>query len=394
MDTEENDQSADFNQSHGTDDDLKNDHDDDEQGSSLSPSGQLSGARRSRFFRSRRKQRLPQETVQALNSNSDGSSESSIYSSESPEQSGEEKSDESIINEESTNSEDKTPKEGKPHWRVTSPPPQPSNDDDTDTSSTSEESKLSTSMENPDNTTKAAATKSTISESSSLALPRPTIYAGYQRKKSQSVKLTRIDPIDSCPKKAVRFADDFGLDLSQVKMIKSDELPHVPSAAFKDLCISRDDGSSNSNGDERTKSITYLEQLFENPIHSNGFDDRVQRHKIVLEQANAIDNRIYGTIKLLSLGMNKHVRIRLTTDNWFTHDDYDAAYIPNSFDGTFDRFSFTMEIDRDRICVGNNIQFCICYETFIGQDFWDSNYQQNYRFDCISRIIPDYSSFN
>lgn len=120
-----------------------------------------------------------------------------------------------------------------------------------------------------------------------LVLPRPTIYAGYQRKKSQSVKLTRIDPLDSCPKKNVRFADDFGLDLSQIKVIKSDELPHVPSAAFKDLCITNDDGSSNLNFEERTKSITYLEQMFENPIHIHGFDDRVQRHKVVLEQASS-----------------------------------------------------------------------------------------------------------
>ena len=53
----------------------------------------------------------------------------------------------------------------------------------------------------------------------------PTTNLGYKRKKSHSVKLTRIDAIDSCPKKAVRFADDFGLELSQIKLIKTDELP-------------------------------------------------------------------------------------------------------------------------------------------------------------------------
>ena len=90
--------------------------------------------------------------------------------------------------------------------------------------------------------------------------------------------------------------------------------------------------------------------------------------------------------------MNKRVKIRLTTDNWNTCTDYVATYISNSYDGTFDRFSFVLDIDRDRIFLGNNIQFCICYETFAGQDHWDSNYQQNYRFDCVSRTIPDYSS--
>ena len=89
--------------------------------------------------------------------------------------------------------------------------------------------------------------------------------------------------------------------------------------------------------------------------------------------------------------MNKRVKIRLTADNWITSNDYEATYVINSFDGTFDRFSFTLDIDRDRICLGNHIQFCLCYESYGGQEYWDSNYQQNYRFDCVSRTIPDYS---
>jgi hypothetical protein len=86
------------------------------------------------------------------------------------------------------------------------------------------------------------------------------------------------------------------------------------------------------------------------------------------------------------------VKIRLTTDSWLTYNDYDAIYITNSFDGTHDRFTFTLDIDRDKICVGNSIQFCLNYESFLGSEYWDSNYQQNYRFDCVSRTIPDYSS--
>jgi len=68
-------------------------------------------------------------------------------------------------------------------------------------------------------------------------------------------------------------------------MIKSDELPHVPSAAFKDLHISNDDNST-SIYQERMKTINYLQQQFENPLHAHGFEDRVSRHKVVLEQAS------------------------------------------------------------------------------------------------------------
>ncbi len=174
--------------------------------------------------------------------------------------------------------------------RPLSPPPPPPSSDDTDEldgSSSSERPEFMLATADPDTELQNYLTKRDIPDKISFAQPRqslPTIYPGYTRKKSQSVKLTRIDPLDSCPKKNVRFADDFGLDLSQIKMIKSDELPHVPSAAFKDLHIS-DDNSTNVY-QERMKTITYLEQRFENPIHSHGFEDRVSRHKVVLEQAS------------------------------------------------------------------------------------------------------------
>lgn len=89
--------------------------------------------------------------------------------------------------------------------------------------------------------------------------------------------------------------------------------------------------------------------------------------------------------------MNKRVRVRLTTDNWISFKDYDAVYVANTFNGIHDRFSFMIDIDRYRICAGNNIQFCLWYEPYVTHDFWDNNYGQNYRFDCFSRIIPDYT---
>lgn len=214
----------------------------------------------------------------------------------------------------------------------------------------------------------------------------------YQRAKSHSVKLTRHhEDVFSSPKKAVRFADDFGLNLSQMKVINTDELPFVPTEAFKHLQINASNHTNSLASQERFKLVTYMEPLFENPLYTPGFMERVFQEKIVLEQANAIDNRIYGTIRLVSLGLHKQVQIRLTTDNWITYRDYPATYISNSYDGTCDRFTFTIDIDRDRLCTGNNIQFSICYESFVGSTFWDNNYDRNYRFNCHSRTIPDYS---
>ncbi|CAF1177005.1 unnamed protein product [Rotaria sp. Silwood1] len=347
--------------------------------------------RRSRFFRSKRRQRLHEEQTNSDDGINVGSNES-VNSLESSEQSSEETPVQQILI-----ADINTPIELSERRRpFVSPPPSPPSTDDndeTDTSTASEEVRFTAKVEDLDAERHAYLTKKKAIDQSSSTQSRSSIsktFSGYERKKSHSVKLTNSDRVDAYQKKNVRFADDFGLDLSQVKVIKSDELPHVPSAAFKDLHVNNDENSL-SFYEERMKLITYLEQQFENPIHAQGFDDRVTRHKVALEQANAIDNRIYGTIKIVSLGYNKRVKIRVTTDNWITFQDHDATYITDSYDGTYDRFSFTLDVDRDRICVGNNIQFCIGYESYVGPDYWDSNYQQNYRFDCVSRNVPDYS---
>lgn len=378
MTSEEQFQSPEIQPVNGTEDD----HDDEK---STSTSSSTAPVRRSRFFRSKRKQRHGQ---------TDGDDEAShtsdepTTSSQSPDQ--EQKTEDQTTISESSPEETNIPVEPTVPKRSLSPPPPPPSSDDTDEPDTG---LVKESTEDMDAERQSYLAKKSTQEKLLLAQARPSlpvIYSGYTRKKSQSVKLTRFGPIDeNCPKKNVRFADDFGLDLSQIKMIKSDELPTVPSAAFKDLHI--EDNDKTNMFEEKMKTITYLEQKFENPIHSHGFEDRVTRHKVVLEQANAIDNRIYGTVKVVSFGINKRVKIRLTTNNWVTHDDHETVYITDSFDGVNDRFTFTVEIPRDRICMGNNIQFCVGYESFVGPEYWDNNYQENYRFECTSRNIPDYS---
>ncbi|UJR10179.1 hypothetical protein I4U23_014394 [Adineta vaga] len=225
----------------------------------------------------------------------------------------------------------------------------------------------------------------------SLTSMKSIIVPSYQRNKSQSVKLTHIDLVDLCPKKGVRFADDYGSALNQIKLITTDEIPPIRNEAFTHLQIDNHENPSTTSLSERTRVINYMQPQFKNPVHTSGFNDRLSQQKIVLEQADAIDNRIYGTVKLFSCSLHKQVRIHLTTDNWLSSRDYNATYIPNSYDGTYDRFTFTIDIERDRICTGNNIQFCLCYDSLGGPEYWDNNHQQNYRFDCLSRTIPDFS---
>jgi hypothetical protein len=66
-------------------------------------------------------------------------------------------------------------------------------------------------------------------------------------------------------------------------MINTDEFPYVPSEVFKDLQITND---QNLSTHEHVRVIPYTEPQFENPIHTQGFNDRVSRYKIVLEEAS------------------------------------------------------------------------------------------------------------
>lgn len=295
MTTEEQLESTDIQEINGTEDGDTQEHEEQPiTGATSEPP-----ARRSRFFRSKRKQRLNDDQSNQPENHTHETNESS-ESPESPRKMIktrvsidmifaiflEQQTEETPIEE---HSQTDLPIEPTVKKRSTSPPPPPSSDgdDEPDGSPTSESVQFALSTENPDVEQQTHSVRKEAAEKTNATQPRssvPTIYAGYQRKKSQSVKLTRLEPIDAYPKKNVRFADDFGLDLSQIKMIKSDELPHVPSAAFKDLNIN--DEQSGNNQQERMKTITYLEQRFENPIHAHGFDDRVSRHKVVLEQAS------------------------------------------------------------------------------------------------------------
>ncbi len=297
MTTEEQSQSSDIQQSNGTEDDDTQEH----ENQSTSNTSSVPVGRRTRFFRTKRKQRRNEEYANQVDDHTDEPSEP-VTPSENLGKTIkwnilnksvfiflEQPAEETSVEEISTINADTKIEPTLTRRPLSPPPPPPSSDDidELDGSSTSEPTEFSLSTVDPDTESQAYLTHRDTLDNTSFAQSKsslPTIYAGYKRKKSQSVKLTRINPLDAYPKKNVRFADDFGLDLSQIKVIKSDELPHVPSAAFKDLHIS-DDNPANIY-QERMKTITYLEQKFENPIHSHGFEDRVSRHKVVLEQAS------------------------------------------------------------------------------------------------------------
>uniref|UniRef100_A0A1I8ILF3 CBM21 domain-containing protein n=1 Tax=Macrostomum lignano TaxID=282301 RepID=A0A1I8ILF3_9PLAT len=148
------------------------------------------------------------------------------------------------------------------------------------------------------------------------------------------------DPTDNSTlmmRKAVRFIDSFGLDLTYTKLLVDvDKPPAVPPEA-----------------------LLYLDL-------SGGQDD----------ETGATGCRTNGIVRVANLGYEKCVIVRVSFNNWRTFADIYAAYVIDSSDGLTDRFSFSFVLPRN-FSVGDRVEFCFRYDCY-GSVYWDSNAGRNY----------------
>ncbi|VEL07446.1 unnamed protein product [Protopolystoma xenopodis] len=204
-------------------------------------------------------------------------------------------------------------------------------------------------------------------------------YQYYKPKRSSSLKSARTPP-DTPARKAVRFADVFGLDLTTVKTVfDHDAPPKIPASAMQDLRLDSDLSLSSIGA-------KHYRLCFAQPGASPSFMTRVLAQTVSLESAD-IDqtrNMLTGTVRVKSFGFEKHIFIRITFNNWQTHSETSAAYVQGSHDGMTDRFSFSIVFP---VCMvaGEQAQFAIRYETHTGLLFWDNNYGQNYVVTCYAK---------
>jgi hypothetical protein len=84
---------------------------------------------------------------------------------------------------------------------------------------------------------------------------------------------------------------------------------------------------------------------------------------------------VFLTIRVLNLAFEKSVFVRVTSDNWATHHDVKADFLPSSVDPRADRFYASISVPSYDKC--SQLQFAICY-TCGGQTYWDSNGDKNY----------------
>uniref|UniRef100_A0A4X2KK11 Protein phosphatase 1 regulatory subunit 3A n=1 Tax=Vombatus ursinus TaxID=29139 RepID=A0A4X2KK11_VOMUR len=168
----------------------------------------------------------------------------------------------------------------------------------------------------------------------------------------------------------VSFADTFGFNLVSVKEFDSWELPGASS--HFDL---RDDVFHTEE--------YILSPLFDLPSSKEVLMQELQVQKAILESMEFLTGAttMKGIIRVLNVSFEKLVYVRMSLDNWQSHYDILAKYVPNSCDGETDQFSFKISLVPPYQKDGTRIEFCIRYETSIGT-FWSNNNGENYTLVC------------
>ncbi|XP_061053937.1 protein phosphatase 1 regulatory subunit 3A [Eubalaena glacialis] len=168
----------------------------------------------------------------------------------------------------------------------------------------------------------------------------------------------------------VSFADNFGFNLVSVKEFDSWEFP------------------SGSTDFDLMKDIFHTEEyvlspLFDLPSSKEDLMQQLQVQKAILESTEYLpgSTSMKGIIRVLNISFEKLVYVRMSLDDWQTYYDILAEYVPNSYDGETDQFSFKISLVPPYQKDGSKVEFCIRYETSVGT-FWSNNNGTNYILVC------------
>ncbi|KAK7891614.1 hypothetical protein WMY93_023577 [Mugilogobius chulae] len=172
----------------------------------------------------------------------------------------------------------------------------------------------------------------------------------------------------------VSFADAVGLNLVQVKEFDKWDIPLLPN--FLDV--------ANKDDDDYFISPFNFSLPFEESL------PKVLEQKVDLESVELLPGTtiLKGVIRVLNISFTKAVYVRTSLDNWVSHFDLLAEFVPGSSDGHSDSFAFKLTLVPPFAEQGARVDFCVRYETPNGT-FWDNNNNKNYVVFCHKRRKED-----
>ncbi|KAE9554308.1 hypothetical protein FO519_002479 [Halicephalobus sp. NKZ332] len=207
-------------------------------------------------------------------------------------------------------------------------------------------------------------------------------------------------PLMAAKKKKVRFADDCGCALENVRvMTEPSEIPPKISPSvirrYKkgSKAFLRALHAKNNNGvlsTDEDSSEDEVDDMYHNRKHASWkigftqpaseyikFRETLEKNKVALENVMLRNDhcKMLGTIKVGNISFEKSVFIRYTSDGWESYLDRPAVYQASS-SKAYDTFGFEIEIPMNEGEI-NKIDFCVCFVAD-GVEYWDSNDGENY----------------
>ncbi|XP_063301572.1 protein phosphatase 1 regulatory subunit 3C-like [Pelobates fuscus] len=165
-------------------------------------------------------------------------------------------------------------------------------------------------------------------------------------------------------KKGVVFADALGLALTTIRHFSPSFFDEDPIGlalaslrALRPLC-------------RTTYSLDFHPPSQDYTV----FRCRLARQQVCLEQCAVQGASLAGTVRVLNIGFEKRVILRVSYDNWNSHYDLPCSYLRDLHGGEeTDTFSFRLPLPSGTV----RAEFCICF-CCQGQEYWDNNHGKNY----------------
>ncbi|OQR76271.1 protein phosphatase 1 regulatory subunit 3C-B isoform 1 [Tropilaelaps mercedesae] len=207
--------------------------------------------------------------------------------------------------------------------------------------------------------------------------------------KSSSNQSSRSEPLSlTKAKRKVSFADDRGLSLTEVRVMKNEinELPRWTQQLLFQSLPARSESTV----------ISTWDPLFPQPASNYlEFRKRIEEKYVALENVivKKDDDLLTGTIKVKNVTFEKHVFVRATFDCWSSYCDYPAIFVSQGacpVPAFFDTFSFSIKVPAMASRYGI-LEMCVGYKTPQGE-YWDSNGGKNYKLASITRRTSDNTS--
>jgi len=185
-------------------------------------------------------------------------------------------------------------------------------------------------------------------------------------------------------KKSVKFADECGRRLTEVRIMKeSSATPPYLRPEFLS-CLRRGEVA-----EVRTSESTCPLQLqFKQPAADYArFKGCLNTNNVALENVRLKDYNVTGTVKVTNIGFEKTVVCRVTFNSWESHTDIIARYATSAVgQSDFDSFVFAIDVPPT-FDIKRKIEFALCFKTN-NQEYWDNNDGDNYQIAATPPPTP------